>query len=777
MTIQFKRGLLVSAAFGCLSSACFAAAQGAPEPSEPAQSAQTAETTRTLKSVTVTAQRREENIQDVPLSVTAADAETLAELRVDNVENISLITPSISFSKTNIASSSSNIQIRGIGTAGNARTFEGAVGVFIDGVYRTRSGQALSNFLDIQNLQVLRGPQGTLFGKNTAAGALLLTSASPATDQIEGFVEGSLANYNAIDLKGAVNLPLTEWAALRVAAVHSESDGYFDDPNGGTLNNTDREGYKASLLLEPSADLSIKLIADYSKQDDNCCYGTADFLEGPLQGFIDALSLSNGLTPPSHNPSDFEAVSNPQTINDVVDQGLAMLVDFDTDAGKLSSVTAFRNYAVDQLQDADFSGADIMNLDERFRSDFFSQEFTFNGTLSGSVDADYVIGMYYSDEDLRMGRDLRHGSNAQLYWDTAFSAVLPAGFVDASEGLLSAERFESTSESFAVFTHWDFAVTDQWNLIAGLRYTEDSKTGAFANPYFRSPLDPLAIAGVMPGLEYDEEFSDDAVTGTLSVQYRPNADAMYYVSYNRGYKSGGVNLDVNAAGVPGNFSSPLYDAETIDAYEIGAKIDWLNGAARTNVAVFYNDISALQVAQFLGLQFAIVNSPTAQVTGAEIEQSYAINDYLTVNAAATWLETAEFGDDPILGIADPSRPELGGLSGRRFSTSPELAMQAALHMDYPIAPGLNLTGLAQVQYRDDMYTNTASNLTQDATTLLNANIGLELEDHDLSISAFIRNATDEVYVTQHFNTPLQDIDRNAYLGAPRTYGVMLRKTF
>ncbi len=769
MHASIKRGLFVSAAL-----ACYAATLGATAQDDPKDEKESA---RTLSTVTVTAQRREENLQDVPLSVTAADAKILSELRVDNIENLSLLTPSISFRKTNIASSSSNIQIRGIGTTGNARVFEGAVGVFIDGVYRSRSGQALSNFLDVETLQVLRGPQGTLFGKNTSAGALLITSVDPSFDKIEGFAEASYGNYNATSLKGAVNLPINDWAALRIAGVHYEEDGFLDNPNGGTLNDVKRDGLRATLALEPSSDLSIRLIADYSKQDDECCYGTVDSFDGPLQGFIDSLTAANGLTPPSHNPSDFEAVTNPATPNKVTDKGLTMLVDYQTDAGTLKSVTAFRQYNVDQVQDADFSGATIMDLDERFKSDFFSQEFTFSGETRGKLNANYVIGMYYSDEDLDMGRDLRHGAQAQLYWDTAFSGVLPAGFVDASPGLFTVENFKGKAESFALFTHWDVELNDKWNLIVGLRYTEDEKTGSFSNPYFRSPLDPLAIAGVMPGLEYEEEFADEAVTGTLSLQYRPNNNAMLYASYNRGYKAGGVNMDVNAAGVPGNFGSPLYNPETIDAFELGAKLDWLDGTARTNIAFFYNDIQDLQVAQFLGLQFAIVNSPSAEVTGAEIEQTYAVNEFLTASASATWLETADFGDDAILGIADPTRPELGGLSGRRFSTAPELAAQASLNMDYPLTSSIYLTGLAQLQYTDDVYTNTASNLTQKAVTLVNANIGLDFDAHNVTVSAFVRNLTDEVYVAQHFNTPLQDIDRNAYMGTPRTYGIMVRKTF
>ena len=755
--------------------ACLALLSGLPAG---AQEAQPEESARKLNTVTVTAQRRDESIQDVPLAVTAADAETIAELRISNVENISLLTPSISFRKTNFSASSSNIQIRGIGTTGNARTFEGAVGVFIDGVYRTRSGQALSNFLDIENLQVLRGPQGTLFGKNTSAGALLLSSTKPTIGEYNGFFEASFGNYAAHTLKAGVNMPLADNLALRVAGIYDEADGFFDNPNGGTLNDSQRDGIKAQLLWEPTTDLSVRLIADVASQDDNCCYGTTDSFDGPLQGFVDLLTVQNGLIPPSDDPGDFEAVVSTATPNKVDDEGLTLQVDWDVWGGTLKSVTAVREYDVFQTQDGDFSGADVLILDETFNSEFFSQELTFSGELTGAVNANYVLGAYYSDEDLNMTRDIFWGAQGQTFWDVVLGAEgIPAGFSDASEGLVAAEIMGGTSESIALFTHWDFALNDQWNLILGARYSDDEKTGFFYNDYYHSLMDPLALLGISPGPSYDQSFSDDAFTGTVSVQYRPNTDMMFYASYNRGYKAGGINLDQNAAGTLAQAADPSFKAETIDAYEIGAKIDWMDGAARTNVAFFYNDVQDLQIAQFLGLLFSIVNSPEGTVSGAEIEQTFALNDFLILNASATWLETAEYGDDPILGEGDSNQPELGGISGRRFAVAPELAANISLNLDYPIKPGLALTGLAQVQYTDDVFTNTASNLTQEAVTLVNANLGLNFEDMDMSISAFVRNATDETYVSQHFNTPLQGTDRNAYMGAPRTYGLMLRKMF
>ena len=779
-TLSFKRNVRLLAGTALVWCAALegAWAQEATTPAEPEAAEPAAqENDRRLSTVTVTAQRREESVQDVPLAVTAVTGEQMAALRVENIENISLISPSITFSKTNSPAASSNIQIRGIGTTGQSRVFEGAVGVFIDGVYRTRSGQALSSFLDMDGLQVLRGPQGTLFGKNTSAGALLLNSAAPNLDEVTGFVSASYGNYNAFDVAGAVNIPVSDTFALRVAASHSEQDGFLESPAGKSEGDQNMDSFKVSALWEPTDSLSLKLIADYSKQDDEVGYATVNVVDGPLTPLINALTLANGLAVPSSNIKDYQASINTPTSNKVEDKGIALLVDWDVGPGTLKSVTALREYDTVQTADADFTGADILNINELFNSQFFSQEFTYGGELSGTVNAKYLFGVFYSDEELDMGRNLSHGTQAQAFWNTLLGAQgVPSAIINAAPGEWAREVLVGKAESLALFTHWDFALTEKVNLIAGLRYSEDDKTGQFYYDLFRDPVfDPFAIAGSGPGPEYARKFSDEAISGTLSLQYRLNSDVMYYASYNRGYKAGGVNVDASGAGVPGSSLNPLdtgssadpvFAPETIDAYEIGAKVDWMNGAARTNVAVFYNDIQDLQVAQFIGLIFTILNSPEAESYGAEFEHTQALNDYLTWNASATWLPEASYGEDAGIGV----------LSGRRFPNAPELSANTSLNLNYELSGGKALTGLLQVQYMGDRYTNTASNLKEDAVTLVNGNLGLTF-DSGLSVSAFIRNAFDERYVMQHFNTPIQDTDRNGYVAAPRTFGVSVRKTF
>ena len=778
--MSFKRNvrLMAGTAIVWCAAAEIALAQDATVPAETEVSAPAAEESdRRLSTVTVTAQRREESVQDVPLAVTAVTGDQLAELRVENIENISLVSPSITFSKTNAPAASSNIQIRGIGTTGQSRVFEGAVGVFIDGVYRTRSGQALSSFLDIDGLQVLRGPQGTLFGKNTSAGALLLNSTSPNLDEVNGYVTASYGNYNAFDISGAVNIPVSDTFALRIAGSHSEQDGFLENPEGGSENDQSTDSFKVSALWEPTDTLSFKLIADYSNEDDEVGYATVDAVAGPLQPLIDGLTLANGRGVPSRNIEDYQTSLSTPTSNKVEDKGIALLVDWGIGPGTLKSVTAQREYDTVQNADADFTGADILVIEELFNSSFFSQEFTYGGELTGPVNANYLFGAFYSDEELDMGRNLDWGAQAQPFWDVVLGAQgVPAGLSNAAPGNWAQEVLVGTAESLALFTHWDFTLNDQFNLITGLRYSEDDKTGSFTYDFFRDPIfDPLAIAGSGPGPQYARTFSDEAVSGTLSLQYRPNADLMYYASYNRGYKAGGVNVDASGAGVPGSSLNPLdtgstadpvFAPETIDAFELGAKIDWQDGAARTNVAVFYNDIKDLQVAQFLGLIFTILNSPEAESYGAEFEHTQALTDYLVWNASATWLPEAGYGEDAAIGV----------LSGRRFPNAPEISANTALNLDYELSGGKALTGLLQVQYSGERFTNTASNLQEDAVTLVNANLGVKF-DSGLSVSAFIRNATDERYVSQHFNTPLQGDDRNGYVAAPRTFGVSVRKTF
>ncbi|MGK2911153.1 MAG: TonB-dependent receptor [Sphingobium sp.] len=750
-----------------------------------------------LEAIIVTAQRRSENLQDVPISITAASADALATAGVENVSNIQAISPSISFRSANLASSSANIIIRGLGTTGASRSFEGSVGVFVDGVYRTRAASVLQNFLDIDNLQVLRGPQGTLFGKNTSAGALLLTSAAPTLGKTSGLVDLGFSNYKTILARAAASVPLSDNVAVRIAGLSSRRDGFFTDAtSGSSVNNDSSQAVKGQLLFEPSSGVSIRLIGDYSVSTGDCCYGSAEFIDGPTQPLVNALGLANGRKPPSRRLSDFSSSLDASPRQRVEDYGGTALVNIDVGAGEVRSVSAIRKFAVGQRQtDADFTGASLLGIDEDFSSRFISQELTYNGKIE-ALNADLVLGGFFSDEKLKMGRDIFWGSQAQTFWDILLGAAgVPAGTTVAPEGRVATETYGGRAKSYAAFGHLDFAVGDKINIIAGLRYSVEKKRGSLDYLYYEpNPNAIFKVLGISPGPEYDVKTTDKALSGTIGVQFRPVDDVMLYATYNRGFKAGGVNMDSNGAGTllnnPAEYNklptatrnlilafnpgssfgqpvSPVYKPETVNAYELGAKAEYLDGRARTNISFFYYDISDIQIAQFVGLRFTVINAEAAKDYGVEIENLFQVTPTIALGLDGTWLPKAGYKADPNIS------PEL---SGSRFRFAPKFQGNASINLDQPITDHLNLTGRVQYQYSGRQFINTASFARRGSVGIINANLGVKLSS-GLSFEGWVQNLTDKTYPLQAYNTPLQTGDQNAYLAPPRTYGARLRAQF
>lgn len=733
-----------------------------------------------LGEIVVTAQRRSENLQNVPIAITAASGEALANARVENISNIQAVSPSITFRSTNISSSTANVIIRGLGTTGNSRSFEGSVGVFIDGVYRTRAAAALQNFLDIDNLQVLRGPQGTLFGKNTTAGALLLASAKPSTREMSGLVEATYGNYDSLLVRGAINVPVSDTTAYRLAGVASTREGFYTDSTTGQhLNGDKTRAVKGQLLVEPGNGLSIRLIGDYSYSHGNCCYATSSFLAGPTQPLIDYLTVAGGLKLPSAKPSDWQQTLNGNGNQTIEDYGATLLIDAPLGNGTLKSVSAVRKFNLDQRDmDPDFSGADIFRYNESFHSRFISQELTYNTKIE-ALNADAVFGVFFSDEKLQMGREMPWASQAQAYWDVVFASLgYPAGTASAPAGPWDKEDMRGKARSYAGFAHLDFAVNDKFNVIAGVRYSVENKEGAFKFLYF-SPAanDPFRLLGVSPGPAYDKSITNKAVSGTLGLQYRPNRDLMVYATYNRGFKAGGVNIDANAGGVRANNPAevpggvpldPSYKPEKVNAFEVGAKLQYLDRRARTNIALFYYDLSDLQIAQFVGLRFTVLNAKSATDYGVEIENLFQLNDALTLGIDGTWVPHAKYGVDATI---DPV------LSGSRFRFAPKLSANVSLNLDTPVTSSVNVVGRVQYQYTSSQMINSAGTSMQGPLSLVNANLGFKIPEKNLLIEGWVQNLFNETYFTQAFPTPLQTGDYNGYLGAPRTYGVRVRLTF
>jgi iron complex outermembrane receptor protein len=744
-----------------------------------------------LSEIIVTAQRRSENLQNTPVAVTAVSGDDLAIKHVENITNISAITPSVNFQSANNAQAQSTIEIRGIGTVGNSRAFEGSVGVFVDGVYLSRAGQLLSNFLDIDTLQILRGPQGTLFGKNTTAGAILLTSVKPEFGQLNGTYEVTVGNLGTELVRVASNLPVSDTFALRFAGLFSNEDGYVKNPNSGDGYNDHRpRAFKAQALFQPSSNLSFRLIGDLSLEHDNCCYGTPLVIAGPVQPLINGLTAANGLRQASPITSDYQAVLNQNTDQQIRDRGMTLLSDWDiSSSASLHAITAYRFWSSSQVNgDFDFSGADILNGDEAFQTHQFSQEFDFNGKVGETSmfkSLNYLVGTYFAHEGLLASRELFWGAQAQPYWDTLLGllAGLPPGTAAAAPGLFSRERYPADDKSYAGFAHADIGFTDAFSGILGLRYTKEIKHGAFQNPFFDpAPNDVLVVLGVQPGPQFNAEHSDSALSGTAGLQYAFDTNKMGYLTFSRGFKAGGINLDNNAAGgvannpalVPGaKPQDPTYKPETIDGWEAGFKSDYLDNTARTNVAAFYDKITDLQVAEFLGLQFTVQNAPSAKVYGAEVENTLRVTPEITLNEATTWLAHAAVDASSAL------QPPLSG--GHRLQQAPNWASTLGADLNHPLSDRFALTARAGAQFTSRVYeqadTQTGTDIDQGAVTLLTAGLGIASLKNGWSVEAWCLNCADRRYETVVFPVPLQTGTYAAYVGAPRTFGVSLRGHF
>ncbi|WGL15397.1 TonB-dependent receptor [Microbulbifer bruguierae] len=737
-----------------------------------------------LEEVVVTAQRRQENLQDIPVAVTAITGDALAEARVDSIENVQQLSSSVRFAVVNSAANSANIVIRGIGTVGNSRAFEGAVGVFVDGVYRTRAGQAMQNWLDMESLEILRGPQGTLFGKNTSAGALILNSKAPDTEAVSFDYEVGVGNYGSQMVRGAANLPLGDNAAVRVAALWGSEDGYIEDPNGGDYNGREPRGAKVQFLYEPSDTFSSRLILDWFDEQNNCCYGQVNAIDGPTQPLINALVQMQGKELPSDDLKDYQQVLSNPTDQAIEDKGAVLHMTWALDGGRtFKSVSSLRDWRISQEgMDGDFVGANILGISESLRTKMLSQEFTLHGDLEQVgpfAGADYVVGLYYADEEIDAHHELWWGDQAQFYWDTLFFQLYgaPAGFVDATEGQWSDVDMPADSVSYAAFTHWNLDITEQFGLTMGLRYSRDEKNGAmFRNDFTTAPNAVFRVLTAQPGPEFDDHYEEDAFSGSLAAQYQFSERVMGYASYSRGYKSGGVNIDNSGAGTnlnnpeetPGAIpEDPVYRAEYIDGYELGLKSEYWGGRARSNLALFYNDMTDLQLAQFQGTRFSVDNAPEATVYGLELENQFLLSEVFALNVDLTHLAEARFGDDPVLGF----------LADRRFALAPELSASVALSFEQPLGSSLNLFGRLGTLYNSEVYSNTSNDLKVKGQSEYTASVGLRPDAANWSLSAWCQNCGDNRYAAVHFDSPLQSGDYNAYVSYPRTYGLTLRGNF
>jgi iron complex outermembrane recepter protein len=509
--------------------------------------------------IVVTAQGRAQVLADVPLAVSAISAETLQQSGATDIRQLNQVAPSLLVSSTG-SEANGSARIRGIGTVGDNPGLESSVAVFIDGVYRSRSGIGLNELGEIDRIEVLRGPQGTLGGRNASAGMINIVSKAPSPTYSAG-AEFTYGNFDQIRASGFINVPLGDTLAARVDSVFSRRDGFYHDlTNDRDINNRNRYFVRGQLLFEPSSDLTIRLIGDYTKRKEECCAATyisrgmneyIGNLNDPTQNNI--VRVLQGLGQPAAAftegySRDIYVSPGRSYYGETEDWGGSVQVDLNLGGAKLTSITGYRNYLSDQGSDTDYSRVDILyraadgNSAREFKT--FSQELRLQGTAFGDK-LDWLIGGYYANEDLTVTDNLRFGSQygrfatcriisggalAALYSPTspgclaarpaAFGAASPliyAGFdrLDAINDRGSTlDRYDQNSRNWALFTHNIVHLAKNFDLTLGLRYTNERKrfdatfgndnTGCTANQAALTPFltnaGLSAVAGALIGL-------------------------------------------------------------------------------------------------------------------------------------------------------------------------------------------------------------------------------------------------------------------------------------
>lgn len=730
MNSRIVRRLGVGAAVAALCAEAPAIAQAEEQPAAP----------EGIGMIVVTAQRVEENLQDVPVAVTAFTAEQLRNSRANTIRDIASMTPS--FTATEVNPGEPNFAIRGIGTEGINSNAGGdaSVVMFVDGVYIGRGGGSNLELYDLERVEVLRGPQGTLFGKNVVGGAISLISRRP--DLTENFVSGTVGygNYDRLELLGRFNTVLGDSAALAGSVHHLRRDGYtFNATTGNDVDDEDTMGGRLALRLRPSSTVDIVLSGDYTDQDH---------LGQPRDNVCDA-SLDGGVHCVGVDP-------DPRIVNAVDDGflrrqvgGLTGTIVIDAPFGEITSITAWRR-AEYSHRDAFFSNpinppAQIESINEnRETSEQFSQEVRLAFGLFDEV-LDGVVGVYMLNEDVDRNEIL------EQYFP-----------VPAATGVGSFPQ-QVEAESYAVFGQLNLDVTDRLRLIAGARMTWESKDARLQGILVSGPGTPPPLS-----VPFDVRASEswNAFTPRFAAEYHLTDDVMIYASAARGFKSGGFQ---GTAGTGESAATP-YDPEFAWSYEGGLKSRFAQNRVQLNLAAFHTDYTDLQVSQLVPLCCVVIgNAATAEIDGVEVELTATPVPGLRFDASYSWLD-AEFTSFASGATAD--------YTGNTLPRAPKHQVNLAAQYETAISDDLVLFGRAAWSYRSRIFFE-ASNTpleVQDGVSTVDARIALRSADDRWEFAIWGQNLTDELIRTHIVAFAPFAQQLNTYQ-PPRTYGATLSFEF
>jgi outer membrane receptor protein involved in Fe transport len=764
-----------------------------------------------LEEVVVTAQKRSQNLQDVPVAVTAFTGEQLREAGVRDMFELASIAPSLRVTQSQ-SSSNTSFGIRGIFTSTQNFGLESSVGLYVDGIYRARQGSMINNMIDIASVEVLRGPQGTLFGRNTPAGAVLLETVAPDFEG-SGFINAGAGNYGLLDISGAKSFTLIDDVlAVRFTGFNMDRDGYVDlvgqeIQENDSLNDRDRWGLRFQALYTPNDDLTFRFIADHSEVDEACCavgnWETNFETQNPappnaIIGSDTVVRDNLGGTVLSGNDFyDYKVSASFKPESQNTDEGISLQADWQTDEFLLTSISGYRKHDAYDKGDVDFYDVDALIRTNDLKQEQYSQEFQISGDAFGDK-LNYVGGLYYWNQTLKSEANTILGEDSYVLGGFFIAPLAPVPAIPQSflpPDSYSRNNADQKHTSYAVFGQADYNITDQFVLTAGLRWTKEKKemtelfTGTLPTPPGFAGLTELA-----PRPDVDENFDEDKVTWTGKLSWFMNDVTMFYASYGTGYKSGGINTDR----IPLT-ADTVFDPETAESYELGLKTEFPDQGLRINVALHKTDTEDLQTISFQGAGFVLDNAGTAETYGGEIDVLWlpADNTTLTLAYAYNHAEYADFpngacwtgtpwqvGPRNAAGVPVPPNESAPGsgvcdISGGAVSGNPENVVAFTANQRFRLSD--NLEGFAYGEYvwTDERMTdvNNDPEKLDGSYEVVNLRAGVVFENYQTTLTLWGRNVFDSESTSTIADAPVQTGRFIAYYKEPATWGASVRWDF
>lgn len=670
----------------------------------------TLESTTSVAEILVTARKRTERLQDVPISVNVTSGEELASQDVRNLESLSGSVPNLHIQAT---PGNNAIYIRGIGSSPGNLAFEQSVGLFVDGTYAGRGRQFAAPFLDVASVEVLRGAQGALFGKNTAAGAINITSNGPRTErEFATTVTGTVEGDNGFEVTQILSGPLTEKLLGRVAFKYSDNEGWLTNDTTGD-GNPGREDMVGRVVLDwlASDSLTVRLKLEGASQN---------LIGQPMSTVSpgDSKSFRRVTTAGVDDFDNTDSFNAVLTINKDFANGIT-----------LTSISGLSTFEYDKRIDSDFTSGDLLR--STFQEEFtqWSQELRLTSSADGPLT--WIVGAYAHTNTI----DMYQGSRINL------GPLLGT----------SQRWFDQDNTSFSLYGQATYAFNDQWRMTAGLRQTWEDKS-AEQTRVTDGVLPPTWVDTPLSG-ERDESQLDPS----FQIQYAQNRDVMFYASYAKGSKAGGF-VGAQSTGGQAEFE---FEGETSQSFEIGTKLTLLDGRATMNIAAYTSEFDDLQVSGYNAATNAFIttNAASAKSKGVEVEGRWQLNSSVSLAGSLAYNDATydSYPTAPCVwknGVAPVANcvEDIGGYSLPR---APKWSGSLSVNVDHPLSNGMRFLADATVRGRSDTYLeeNLSPASYQDSFTKVDLRIGIASADDRWTLAVIGRNITDEWTASHSFGTP------------------------